>query len=70
MSGILNNLVAVALAIVGLAVVAVLVSNNANTSNVITATAGGLSKAITAAVAPVAGAPNGSGPGFSINLAH
>jgi len=40
-------------AIVGLAVVAVLVSNNANTSNVLTSGGTALSNIIQAAVAPV-----------------
>lgn len=57
MGNIVNSLVSVATVIVGLAFVAVLVSRNANTANVISATAGGLATAINAATAPVSNAP-------------
>jgi hypothetical protein len=43
-------------AIIGLAIVAVIVSNNANTSNVINAGGTAFSGLITAAVSPVSGA--------------
>lgn len=51
-----DALVMVLLAVVGLAVVAVLVSTNANTSNVITAGATGFSNILKATLAPVSGA--------------
>lgn len=49
----------IALAVIGLALVAVLVSRNANTAGVISAAAGGLSTAIGAATAPVSGGFSG-----------
>lgn len=45
----------IALAVIGLAVVAVLVSKNANTSGVIQASASGLANNIGAAISPVTG---------------
>jgi PRD1 phage membrane DNA delivery len=48
-----NSVVTVLTAIVGLAIIAVLVSNNANTSGVITAGSKGFAADIAAAVAPV-----------------
>lgn len=50
-----NGLFAVASLIVGLALVATLVSRNANTSGVLNAAAGGLATDIRAATAPVTG---------------
>lgn len=50
-----EQLVTIALAIVSLATVAVLVSRNANTAGVISAGAGGFSRAIAVAVSPVTG---------------
>jgi hypothetical protein len=47
--------VTVFMAIVGLAIIATLVSKNANTTNVISATARGFSGALTAAEGPVLG---------------
>jgi len=55
-----RNIVAVLTAIVGLAIVAVLVSNRANTAGVISSTFNGLGGAISAATGPVSG-----GNGFS-----
>lgn len=51
-----NSIVAVATAIVGLAVVATLVSRNANTSQVISSASTGFAGALSAAEAPVTGA--------------
>lgn len=51
-----NGLFTVASLIVGLALVATLVSRNANTSGVLNAAAGGLATDIRAATAPVTGA--------------
>lgn len=51
----LNTLSGIVAAIIGLAILAVLVSRNANTSGVIQAGAGGLAQDIGAAVAPVTG---------------
>lgn len=51
----MNTLIAVAVAVIGLATLAVIVSKQANTAGVITAGAGGLGTIIKAAVAPVSG---------------
>lgn len=55
-------IVTVATAIVGIAIIAVLVSQRANTSNVIKSAGGAFSSAISAATAPVTG---GSGYNFT-----
>lgn len=63
-----DGIISVALAIVGIAIVAVLVSRNAQTGNVIRSGFAGLSQAIGAAVAPVSGSVGvgtGYGGGFS-----
>lgn len=56
MNGALSGVVSVLVAIVGVAALAVIFSNNANTAGVITATGGALSTGIAAAVAPVTSA--------------
>ena len=53
-------LVSVLTAIVGLAIIAVIVSKNANTSAVIQSGASGFSSIISAAVAPVSGGGGGN----------
>lgn len=64
-----EGLVTIALAIVGLAIVATLVSKNARTSQVAQATAGGFSESLLAAVSPVTGqAPSISWPNDMGNL--
>lgn len=50
-----EGLITVATAIVGVAIVATLVSKNANTSGVLTAAGGAFGSAVTAATAPVTG---------------
>jgi hypothetical protein len=62
-SELFNSLVVIATGIIGLAIIAVLVSRNANTSGVIGAAAKGFSSTIAAAVSPVSG---GGGLGVSI----
>jgi hypothetical protein len=62
MDNVFGQLVTVATAIVGIAVIAVIVSKNANTAGVISAASTGFSQAISAAVSPVAG-----GGGFGLN---
>lgn len=62
MSGIMKEVAYVAAAIVGLAIIAVLVSNKANTANVIKAAGSAFSGAIGAATNPFSG--NG-GMGFN-----
>ena len=53
-----GTLSAVALAIVGVAVIAVLVSKNANTSGVISASGSAFSQALATAISPVTGGGN------------
>jgi PRD1 phage membrane DNA delivery len=57
----ISSAVTVMMAIVGLAIIATLVSKNANTTNVITATGRSFSGALTAAEAPVLGGLNVAG---------
>lgn len=54
-SELIQGTINVALAIVGIAIIAVLVSRQANTAGVITAASRGLGSAIGAAVSPVTG---------------
>lgn len=63
MSDFWQGMVAIATAIVGLAVLAVLVSRNSNTGGVIQSLAQGLASDLSAAEAPVSG-----GGGFGTNL--
>lgn len=56
------SVVTVGTAIVGLAIIAVLVSKNANTAGVIQAGGSSFSQAITAAVSPVSGASGFAAP--------
>lgn len=51
----LTSLVTVATAIVGVAILAVLVSKNANTSGVITSAGGAFASALNAATSPITG---------------
>ena len=61
-----SEIMVIASGIVGLAIVATLVSNKANTAHVIGAAGSAFSGAISAAVAPVTGAFSlGAGGGFS-----
>lgn len=55
MDGWIGQLVTIATAIVGVAIIAVLVSNNAQTANVISSAAGGFAEDLSAAVSPVTG---------------
>lgn len=59
---IISSTVAVMMAIVGLAIIATLVSKNANTTNIIGTTGKAFSGALSAAEAPVLG-------GFGLNVA-
>lgn len=54
-SQLINSLVTVAVAIIGVAIVAVLVSKNAQTSQVIQSASGGFSQALGTALSPVSG---------------
>lgn len=55
-----EQLVVIAMALIGLATVAVLVSNNANTSTVLSKGFSGFASAISAAIAPITGGTGGS----------
>ena len=59
-----NSIVTIATAIIGVAILAVLVSKNANTANVLTAAGQSFSSALSAATAPV----TGSGLGLSASM--
>lgn len=60
-----EQIVSVATAIVGVAIVAVIVSKNANTANVISSASNAFSQALATAVSPITGAGTG---GFTGNL--
>lgn len=61
-----TSVVTIATAIVGLAIIAVLVSKNAQTPQVISSAAGGFAQDLAAAVAPVTGSTLfGNFPGFT-----
>lgn len=70
MSELTHSLTAIAMAIVGVAILAILVSRNANTSGVLGAAGSAFSGALSAAEAPVTGATSfhvgnvDTGPGF------
>lgn len=59
-----TSVASIALAIVGLALVAVILSKNANTSGVIGAAGGALAQDISAAVSPIIGSSSGVGYGM------
>lgn len=62
-----NGIVSIAIAIVGVATLAVLVSKNANTGNILTSAGTAFSGALTAAEGPVLGGGLGNesiGPGY------
>ena len=62
MNDFVSGMVSIALAIVGLAIISVLVSGKAQTSNVIQAASGGFAQDLVAAVSPVTGnAPSNFG---------
>lgn len=61
----LTSLVTVATAIIGVAILAVLVSKNANTTGVISSFAGGFAQDLAAATAPVTGGNGISNYGFT-----
>jgi uncharacterized membrane protein YbjE (DUF340 family) len=57
----ITSVVTILTAIVGVAIIAVLVSKNANTAGVIGAGAGGFSQSLATALSPVTGAQSGFG---------
>ena len=64
MDRVTESIVTIALAIVGLATIAVLVSRNAKTTEVIGAGSQGFVNSLLAAVSPVSGGGNGLGSNF------
>lgn len=62
------GIVTIATAIVGLAILATLVSKNANSSGVISAATGGFAQDISAAVAPVTGGAGLSLPSIQTGI--
>lgn len=64
MDQLINSGTTIVLAIIGIAILAVIVSRNANTSSVISAASGGLAQDIGAATAPVTGS-GGLGNSFA-----
>jgi hypothetical protein len=61
MNDVVSGVITVATAIVGVAILAVLVSNRANTAGVIKAASSGFAQSIGAAVSPVTGSGGGGG---------
>lgn len=61
MSELWQGVITIASAIVGLAILAVLVSNSANTTGVISAASSGFAQDLSAAVSPVTGGTGGFG---------
>lgn len=61
----ISSVVTVLTAIVGVAIIAVLVSNSANTSGVISSAAGGFAQDLQAAVSPVTGGGLGGFTGLN-----
>lgn len=59
----------IAVGVIGLAIVAVLVAQKANTSSVISAATGGFANILGAAIAPVTGSTLGTGLSNSAGLA-
>ena len=64
-----EQIVTIATAIVGVAIIAVLVSRNANTAGVIGAAGSAFSQALGVAVSPVTGFTGGAAP-FQSNLSY
>jgi hypothetical protein len=65
MSELTKSLTAIATAIIGLAILSVIVSKNAKTTDVISAASTGLATDIQAAVSPVTGGSSGSSSGLN-----
>lgn len=61
MNGAGEQVVTIAVAIVGVAILAVLVSKNSNTANVIKSAGGAFSDALSVAVSPITGGGRGVG---------
>lgn len=65
-----NSITTIVLAIIGVAILAVIVSRNANTSGVISAAGGAFSKDLGTALSPVTGSTLGSTGGFTPSDAY
>lgn len=57
-----DQIIAILTAIVGVAILSVIVSKNSNTTGVIQAASGGFAQAIATAVSPITGSSGGMGP--------
>lgn len=68
MSDIWQSLTVIALAIVGVATLAVIVSKNANTVGVVNATGAAFSNSLAVAISPVTGAVTGGASSISSNF--
>ncbi len=68
MNKITESIVTIAVAIIGLATLAVIVSRNANTSKVIDSASSGFAKALGVAISPVSGGSGGIGGFNSVSL--
>jgi hypothetical protein len=64
---VINGIVAIAIAIIGVAVIAVLISKNADTSNVLTKGGAAFSNALCVALSPVMGGSCGGGAQFAVD---
>ncbi|HEY6018431.1 MAG TPA: hypothetical protein VIY48_00570 [Candidatus Paceibacterota bacterium] len=63
-----DQIVAILTAIIGVAIIAVIVSNRSNTSNVISSAANAFSEALGTAVSPITGTANAGMGGFTGGL--
>lgn len=61
MNSAVSAIVTIATAIVGVAILAVIVSNRSNTAGVVKAASGGFAQALSAAVSPITGGGQGIG---------
>lgn len=68
MNRITESVVTIAVAIIGLATLAVIVSRNANTTGVINSASSGFAKALATAISPVTGGGNGGLGGLNSSL--
>ena len=66
MNSVFEGLVVVATAIIGVAILAVLVANKSNTTGVITAAGNAFSNALGVAESPITGASSGGNSGLSL----
>jgi hypothetical protein len=67
MNDLWSGIITIAVAIVGVATLSVIVSKNANTSQVIQAATGGFAQDLSAAVSPVSGSTGFATPSYSLS---